>query len=114
MEFGAYFGSFTGVGWADPANFEVIFKDALGGTIDTVTFTYSHAATYDGLLDWHGWRSTVPVQTVQVNKTTARDTSWFVVDDLRATVPEPASVALVAGLGLVGFAAFRRFAVSGR
>lgn len=112
-QFGAYFASFTGFGWTDPFNFEVIFKDAGAAIIDTVSFGYSHAAAHDGLFDWHGWQSTVPVKTVQVNRSTSGDAGLFVVDDLRANVPEPASVALLAGLSLVGFAGCRRLRRAG-
>jgi hypothetical protein len=111
-QFGAYFGGFTGSGWADPGSFRVTFKDGLGGVLDTVTFTYSHAATYDGLFDWHGWASSVPVAAIQVDRVGPTDVGWLVIDALQASVPEPASVAVVAGLGLIGLAVRRRMAGS--
>lgn len=104
-EFGAYFATFTGFGWPDPANITVQLVNASGGTIDTVGFPYSHAAAYDGGFDWHGWRSTDPIKEVYVSNIVPT-----MMDDLRANVPEPASVTLLAGVGLIGFIAFRRLA----
>ncbi len=104
-EFGAYWGAFTGVGWPDPANIGVSFFDTNGNQVDSTSFVYSHVLTGDGELDWHGWSSPIGVEKITVTQGVQ-----VMMDGLQANVPEPASLALVAGLGLLSFVAYRRLA----
>jgi hypothetical protein len=93
-EFGGY------IGTADRlSGGSVTFKDASGQVIDTVPLTIEL-----GQWGWHGWSSDVPISRVEI---LGSDTIGLptVFDDMRATVPEPATLTLlVAGavLALAG------------
>ncbi len=102
-EFGAYWATPTGGLWGDPAIIHVRFLGDAGQFVDAVDFPYSHSSTGDGMLDWHGWESTIAFKSVVVTSTLQT-----MMDGLQATVPEPRTYALLAGTGLLAFAAFRR------
>jgi hypothetical protein len=89
-QFGGYWGSAVP---AQPINFS--FFDALGDLIGTDSVTYTQHNN-NGTLEWFGWRSTTPIQSIQYAG------SWVVNDSLRTranatAVPEPST-----GLALLG------------
>ncbi len=92
--FGSYWGAFTSpfdqdIG--DPAVFTVGFYDSFDSLIGTETFSFSRTATADGLLEWHGWSSSVPIKRITFTE------DQMALDGLQADpVPEPASTAIVA------------------
>ncbi len=67
-DFGAFWGAFTDFSGAppfDPGTISVKFYDqALNQIGLTQQFTYSRSLQADGLLEWHGWTSTVPIRRV--------------------------------------------------
>ena len=71
-------------------------------------FQYSHSATGDGLLDWHGWSSTAGVKSVKVSSA-----MWIVMDSLQASasVPDAGQTGVLLCLGLFGLAAARKAVV---
>jgi hypothetical protein len=78
LRFGGYFGAAEGTG---PIRFS--FYNAGGGLIGTDSFTYTRAGI-DGVLEWAGWQSTVPIGRVEYSG------GWVVNDSLRiSNVPEP-------------------------
>jgi hypothetical protein len=88
-EFGSYFAAST-LPNADPAIVTVSFFGQSAALLNTETFTYSHSATSDGGLDWHGWLSTEPVYSISFQG------DFLVLDGLQAvTVPEPSATALL-------------------
>jgi hypothetical protein len=94
-QFGAYWNCYV----LRPA-LQVQFFDSVGGVIESVSFP----RTAGGALSWHGWSSTTPIKRVVL----LGGIGGEAMDGLQASVPEPASVALLIGLGLIGFAAWRR------
>ena len=106
-QFGGYFSAATDASGGllhltDPAPFTVRFFDGIGSLIDVKTFTYSHSATHDGGLDWHGWVSTSPISSISITA------NYAFVDGLQATsVPEPTAAAMV-GLGIAAISILRQ------
>jgi PEP-CTERM motif-containing protein len=91
-DFGAYWGAPTR---GSPASFQVTFFDSLGSSTGTEEFTYDRSAFADGLLEWHGWHSTVPVARVAFQSYSS------VIDGLQAEpVPEPGTLVLLTLGGL--------------
>lgn len=90
VSFGAYWGAFTDTQFGgDPAWVSVSFFDESGGLIGTELFSYSRSLYGDGLLEWHGWSSTVPIKTITYTE------DFVVIDGLQANpVPEPATLSL--------------------
>ncbi len=91
-EFGGYFAASTlPPGYNDdPAIVTVSFFGRSATLLDTETFTYSHSATGDGGLDWHGWSSAVPVYSISL------EGDFLVMDALQAVaVPEPSATFLL-------------------
>lgn len=110
------FGGYWGNAALNPggANTTLTFFDASGNILGTDTFLYNHTNPSglpgDGVLDWHGWQfagASIRSLTYQ---------GFFVVNDgLQANsvsvapIPEPEIYAMMlAGLGILGFAARRK------
>jgi hypothetical protein len=94
-EFGGYFAANT-LPNADPAIVTVSLFGQSAALLDTETFTYSHSATGDGGLDWHGWLSTEPVYSISFQG------DFLVLDGLQAvTVPEPSATDFLAFAALM-------------
>lgn len=90
--FGAYWGAFTipGLG-LDPAIVNLTFRDASGVILTQTSFEYSHTVPHDGVLDWHGWETSVPIGSLAYSGT------GVVIDALSASlVPEPGTLSLIA------------------
>ena len=100
--FGGYWGAVTGGGFPDPATVSFDFFDSTNTLIDSKSFTYSRTGIGDGLLEWHGWSSTVPIKSLTY-------TGDYVVNDyLQANpIPEASTYALF-GLGTLGLMVWRR------
>lgn len=90
LSFGAYWGAFTDNQFGgDPAWVSVSFFNESDGLIGTELFSYSRSQYGDGLLEWHGWSSTVPISKITYTE------DFVVIDGLQANpVPEPATVSL--------------------
>ena len=87
--FGAYWGAATSAAIGDPALIQVQFFDESDLLIGTDVLSYSRPG--DGVLEWHGWVSDIPVMKVVY----AED--YVVIDGVQANpVPEPTSAALAA------------------
>lgn len=87
--FGAYWGAATSAAIGDPALIQVQFFDESDLLIGTDVLSYSRPG--DGVLEWHGWVSDIPVMKVVY----AED--YVVIDGLQANpVPEPTTAALAA------------------
>jgi hypothetical protein len=90
LRFGAHWGAvgspFTpSIG--DPALIAVSFYDSSNTLVGTDVFPFSRTPTGDGLLEWHGWASTIPF----IRLTYTED--QVVIDGLQADlVPEPAAL----------------------
>jgi hypothetical protein len=97
LQFGGWFGAVTGAGagFPDPAPITFTFYDAGGSLLDTIVVLYSHSSTDDGLLDWHGFESAVPLGSVGITGT------YFVMDSLQKNVPGPGGLALLGGAALL-------------
>jgi hypothetical protein len=111
--FGSYFAASTlQPGYnADPAIVTVSFFGQSATLLDTETFTYSHSASGDGGLDWHGWSSAVPVYSISLQG------DFLVMDGVQAfVVPEPSATALsvFTALMIVGLKWAQRERVAGR
>lgn len=85
MAFGGYIGTAD-----DLSGGYVNFKDLAGNIIDTVPFTVGV-----GQWGWFGWSSDLPISRIEVIGSTTIGLP-LVFDDLRASVPEPAALTLVA------------------
>jgi hypothetical protein len=90
--FGGYWGAATLGG---PTTVFVEFFDADGVSLGSDSFTYDREAEFDGLLEWHGWASTMGgIKSMTY-------TGDFVVNDAlqidggAAAIPEPASLVLL-------------------
>ncbi len=84
-EFGGY------IGTADRlSGGTATFFDASGNVIDTLPLTIEL-----GQWGWHGWSSDVPISRVELRGSSTIDLPT-VFDNMRATVPEPASFSLIA------------------
>jgi hypothetical protein len=103
-DFGGNFGTYT---FAGPEQCSVIFFDGSNQQIGLAqSFSYDHSSSGDGVLDWHGWSSTVPFLSVQIFLG-SNLSAFAALDDLQAnlaTVPEPESSAILVGCILVVFA----------
>ena len=101
-QFGAFFGN-SDNGSGSPTGFTVKLFDTGNAQIGSdQIFNYSRPGK-DGLLEWHGWQSSVPIQKVTF------ESNFPVADGFQATpVPEPKEWAVVAGVRLLSFAAVRR------
>jgi hypothetical protein len=103
LRFGSYWGAITlesdpNIG--SPAMITVQFFDPFGAPIGVDTFSYIRPA--DGILEWHGWTSTIPIKRLTYTE------DRVVVDGLQADpVPEPATAVLL-GLTAVPFVLRRR------
>jgi hypothetical protein len=101
-DFGAFWGAAAGAGFPDPAIVTLRFFDAGSALIGVETFTYSHSATGDGVLEFHGYRSTVGIASLSFVGT------YVVMDGLRANpfapaatgIPEPGTLALLLAGGM--------------
>jgi MYXO-CTERM domain-containing protein len=93
MEFGTYIGT-TDV--LDASS--VKFYDAAGALLDTQSLVIEHP-----IWAWHGWQSDTPLGKVEFQGATVPGTP-LVFDDMQASVPEPAALALL----VLGAAAMRR------
>ena len=100
--FGGYWGAVTGSPFPNPATVSFDFFDGANNLIDSKSFTYSRTGIGDGLLEWHGWSSTVPIKSLTY-------TGDYVVNDyLQANpIPEASTYALF-GLGTLGLMVWRR------
>ena len=100
---GGYWGTATGEAYPDPNTVFLDFFDGANNLIDSKTFTYSRSGTgRDGLLEWHGWSSTVPIQSLTY-------TGDYVVNDALQANPGPeASIYLLFSLGALGLMVWRR------
>ena len=91
------FGSF--IGTADELNDSLVtFYDDQGAVIASMPIVIEHP-----LWAWHGWHSDTPIKRVEFLADT-NPGKPLVFDDLRATVPEPGALALLA----IGVAALLR------
>ena len=82
--FGGYFGAATPDGLA--TTLTVQFFNQASTLIDSETFTYLRSG--DGVLEWHGWNSSVPFSSVSITG------NFLALDGLEASVtavPEPAA-----------------------
>jgi len=104
--FGGYFGARTGVNpgnnsqsTADPAAMTMKFFDNTNTQIGaTQTWNYSRTGFADGLLEWHGFISTVGATKVVVGSP-----ALYAYDNLQAaSVPEPGIMASLIGAGTIG------------
>ncbi len=84
QEFGGFLNS---IGPVPGGN--VVFRDALGGEIATLPVTIT-----PGQWAWQGWRSDVPIGSIEVIGAGVPGFSTL-YDDLQANVPEPATLTLV-------------------
>jgi hypothetical protein len=104
-QFGAYWGAITSAEdprIGDPANFHLRFYDSSDALIAAETFTYTRSQFGDGILEWHGWMSNVPIKRVTYEE------DGPVIDGLEALVPEPcAAIPIV--LGILGSVSKLRF-----
>ena len=104
--FGGYFGARTGRNpdgnqvFADPAPISMSFFDVFNNQIGaTQTWNYSRTGFADGLLEWHGYISTVGAKKVVVSSTN----TLYAYDNLQAaSVPEPGLMASLIGAGTIG------------
>jgi hypothetical protein len=95
LAFGAFWGAATSQTLpplGDPATISVSFFDILNSPIATLTFDYSRTAPGgfpgDGVLEWHGWTSTIPIKRLEYTE------DGVVIDGLQGNlVPEPVSFA---------------------
>ncbi|MBU0717193.1 MAG: hypothetical protein KJ749_03010 [Planctomycetes bacterium] len=91
LRFGAYWGAWTNIQvGGDPALVTISFFDEVDALVATEVFEYSRSEYEDGVLEWHGWSSTIPIHKI----TCAEDK--LVMDGLQADpVPEPAAASLL-------------------
>ena len=103
MEFGGYFAADTSSYNGDPTIVTVSFYGQSSTLLDTEIFSYSHSATGDGGLDWHGWLSATPVYSITLHG------DFLTMDSLQAAIPEPSVTALVilAAVMMAGFTSIR-------
>ncbi len=99
LRFGAYWQAYTPDYVPVPITFS--FFDGANDLIGTQTVNYLHA-NGDGLLDWHGWQSTVGIKTVTWTETGGQS-DWYQASQDVGVVPEPGSLLLL-GAGVLGFA----------
>jgi hypothetical protein len=86
--FGAYWGAATTIVIGDPALIQVQFFDESDILIGTDVLSYSRPG--DGVLEWQGWASDIPIKKIVY----AED--YVVIDGLQANpVPEPVALALI-------------------
>lgn len=90
LRFGAYWGAFTGSGLGDPAEIGIDFLNEEDELIESTMVEYSRSEYDDGLLEWHGWVSTVPIQKIIYSE------DGVAIDGLQASfIPEPSSLVLL-------------------
>lgn len=103
LALGAYWGAWTHtVFGTDPAVVSLSFYDDSNQLIGSDSFLYSRSQQQDGMLEWHGWASTVSIKTIVYTS------DYPTIDGLQATtVPEPATISSLA-LAILSFARYRR------
>lgn len=95
IDFGAYWAAATSPAQGNPALISLSFFDVSNQLIDTEAFSYSRSSNVDGLLEWHGWSSTVPLKRITYSE------DRVAIDGLQANpVPEPATVGLFCLAGM--------------
>ena len=99
-QFGAYWATWTGAGWPDPAKIQVTFQDSNGSQISIAEFAYSGSS--HGVLEWHGWNSSVGIKTIEISSP-----AFLIMDGLQANVPEVSHEATFAGMGLLTLAMYK-------
>jgi hypothetical protein len=89
--FGAYWGAHTGVEYGGAANISLNFFDETGNSIGSEGFTFIRPL-HDGVLEWHGWFSSVPIGSLTYTE------DGVAVDSLQANpTPEPCTTLLLLG-----------------
>ncbi len=90
VRFGSYWAAQTAnqdPNIGNPAQIAIRFYDPADALIGTESFSYSRSQFGDGLLEWHGWSSTIPIKRISYTEDTP------VVDGLQADpVPEPTTL----------------------
>ena len=90
FDFGAYWGAGTDASFPNPATVVLSFSDG-----SLAAFLYSRSGPNDGLLEWHGWNSTIGITGVSYTG------DFVVIDGLQAnTTVVPEASTWFAGIGV--------------
>lgn len=99
VDFGAYWGAATSPSLGNPALISISFFDSDNQLLSTELVNYSRPN--DGVLEWHGWNSTIPIKRITYSE------DHVTIDGLQANpVPEPTTLGLLCIGGM--FSALRR------